>query len=101
MSAKPSDLNNVVDYPFQQANLWLHLKSWDAGVMRGIIARTEAHLKSLPLTRGATIRPAGIAYFNMVWSDEVLWGMVASFMAGLVLVLLCWFWKCGPYCGAR
>ena len=51
MSAKPSDLNNVVDYPFQQANLWVHLKSWDAGVMRGIIARTEAHLKSLPLAR--------------------------------------------------
>ncbi len=88
MSAKPTDLNNVVDYPFQKANLWLQLKSWDAGVMRGIIGRSEAHLKSHPLPAEAAVRPAGIAYFNMVWNDEVLWGMVTSFMAGLVLVLL-------------
>jgi hypothetical protein len=88
MSAKASDLNNVVDYPFQKANLWLNLKSWDAGVMRGVIARAEAHLKSRPLPEEATVRPAGIAYFNMVWNDEVLWGMVTSFMAGLGLVLL-------------
>lgn len=88
MSAKPSDLNNVVDYPFQKANVWLHLKSWDAGVMRSIIGRTEAYLKSHPLPAKTAIRPAGIAYFNMVWNDEVLWGMVTSFMAGLVLVLV-------------
>ncbi len=88
MSAKPTDLNNVVDYPFQKANLWLHLKSWDAGVMRDIIKRTETRLKSRPLPAGAVVRPAGIAYFNMIWNDEVLWGMVTSFMAGLVLVLL-------------
>jgi predicted RND superfamily exporter protein len=88
MSAKSSDLNNVVDYPFQKANLWVHLKSWDAGAMRGVIERAEAHLKSHPLPGEATVRPAGIAYFNMVWNDEVLWGMVTSFMAGLALVLL-------------
>ncbi len=88
VSAKPSDLNNVVDDPFQKANVWLHLKSWDAGVMRSILERTGAYLKSHPLPAGATLRPAGIAYFNMVWSDEVLWGMVTSFMAGLVLVLV-------------
>lgn len=88
MSAKPSDLNSVVDYPYQKANVWLQLKSWDAGVMRSVIERTEAHLRSQPLPTQATIRPAGIAYFNMVWNDEVLWGMVTSFMAGLVLVFL-------------
>jgi hypothetical protein len=88
MSARPSDLNNVVDYPFQNANVWLHLKSWDAGVMRGVIERVETHLRSGPLPAEATVRPAGIAYFNMVWNDEVLWGMVTSFLAGLGLVLL-------------
>jgi predicted RND superfamily exporter protein len=40
------------------------------------------------LPGGATIRPAGVAYFNLVWSDEVLWGMLESFLAGLVLVLI-------------
>ena len=88
MAAKPSDLDNVVDYPFQKANIFLQLKSWDAGVMADVLRRTGAYLKAHPLTGGATLRPAGIAYFNLVWSDEVLWGMVRSFLAGLVLVLI-------------
>jgi len=87
-SAKPSDLDNVVDYPFQKANLLLQLKSWDAGVMRDLIARTDAYLAAHPLPGGTTVRPAGIAYFNLVWSDKVLWGMLESFLAGLVLVLI-------------
>lgn len=88
MSAKPSDLDNVVDYPFRKANLFLQLKSWDAGVMADLLRRTEAYLAGHPLPGGATIRPAGIAYFNLVWSDEVLWGMLESFIAGLALVFL-------------
>ena len=88
MSAKPSDLDNVVDYPFQKANLFLQLKSWDAGVMADVIRRTEAYLADHPLPGEATVRPAGIAYFNLVWSNEVLWGMLVSFIAGLFLVLL-------------
>ncbi|MBI4481573.1 MAG: MMPL family transporter [Acidobacteria bacterium] len=87
-SAKPTDLDNVVDYPFQKANVLLQLKSWDAGVMADVIRRTEAYLAAHPLPGGATVRPAGIAYFNLVWSDEVLWGMLRSFLAGLVLVLV-------------
>jgi len=88
MSAKPSDLDNIVDYPFQKANLMLQLKSWDAGVMRSVIDRTKNYLSAHPLPGGATVSPAGIATFNLVWSDEVLWGMIESFMAGLALVLI-------------
>jgi hypothetical protein len=88
MSAKPSDLNNVVDYPFQKANIILQLKSWDAGAMKDVIARTETYLASHPLPAGGTVKPAGIAYFNLVWSHEVLWGMLTSFLAGVVLVLV-------------
>lgn len=86
-SAKPSDLDNLVDYPFQQANVVLQIKSWDAGAMRGVIRRTAEHLARHPLPGGASVQPAGIAHFNMVWSDEVLWGMLESFLAGLALVL--------------
>ena len=88
MSAKPSDLNNVVDYPFQKANIILQLKSWDAGVMKDVIARTEAYLATHPLPAGVTVKPAGIAYFNLVWNHEVLWGMLTSFLAGVGLVLV-------------
>ena len=88
MSARPRDLDNVVDYPFQNANVLLQLKSWDAGVMKDVNRRSHAYLARHPLPGGATVRPAGIAYFNLVWSDEVLWGMLNSFLTGLVLVLV-------------
>jgi len=86
MSARPNDLNNVVDYPFKRANIWIQLKSWDAGVMRKLIQAVQKYTRDHPLPE-AKFKPAGIAYFNMVWNDEVLWGMVSSFLASLVLVL--------------
>jgi predicted RND superfamily exporter protein len=87
LSAKPRDLDNVVDYPFQKANIHLQLRSWDAGVMAKVMRRADAYLASHPFPGGATVRPAGIAYFNLVWNGEVLWGMLTSFLTGLVLVL--------------
>ncbi len=55
---------------------------------RAVIARAEAHLAADPLPFGARVRPAGIATFNLVWNDEVLRGMLESFLVGLVLVLV-------------
>jgi predicted RND superfamily exporter protein len=78
----------VVDYPFQKANIILQLKSWDAGVMKNVIARTEAYLATHPLPASVIVKPAGIAYFNLVWNHEVLWGMLTSFLAGVGLVLV-------------
>ncbi|MDO8785850.1 MAG: MMPL family transporter, partial [Syntrophales bacterium] len=37
MSAKPSDLDNVVDYPFKKANILVQLKTWDAQAMEDVI----------------------------------------------------------------
>ncbi|MDP2939465.1 MAG: MMPL family transporter [Candidatus Omnitrophota bacterium] len=86
MSARPNDLNNVVDYPFKRANIWIQLKSWDAGVMRKLIQTVQKYTLNHPLPE-AKFKPAGIAYFNMIWNDEVLQGMISSFLASLVLVL--------------
>jgi len=86
MAAKPRDLNNFVDYPYQQANIWVQLKTWDATAMRevlGIVRRYTASHSDLD-----TFKPAGIAYFNMVWNDEVLYGMLHGFIWSAVLVFL-------------
>src|SRR3989338_320435 len=87
-AATPRHLDNVVDFSLQQANIILQLKSWDAGVMEQVMARTTAYLAQHPLPPGAIVTPAGIAYFNMVWNHEVLWGMLQSFLWGLALVLI-------------
>ena len=87
MAAKPSDLDNVVDYPFEKTNLWINLKSWDAQAMRDVIARVRSYTAEHPFP-GAAFRPAGIAYFNLVWNDEVLSDMLRGFIIALVLVFV-------------
>ncbi|HLG19991.1 MAG TPA: MMPL family transporter, partial [Bdellovibrionota bacterium] len=86
MSAKPSDLNNVVDYPFRKANIWLQLKTWDAQAMRDVIRAVEQFKGGSPTP--LEFKPAGIAYFNLVWNDEVLHDMLKGFLLALVVVFV-------------
>lgn len=88
MSAKPADLDNVVDPTFQKANVWVQLKTWDAEAMRQVIEAAAGYQKSHPLA--VTVKPAGIAYFNLVWNDEVLGDLVLGFALslGVVFVIL-------------
>ncbi|MBI4376668.1 MAG: MMPL family transporter [Elusimicrobia bacterium] len=84
MSAKPSDLDNVVDSSFKKANVWVQLKTWDAKAMRGVIEAARAYQRDNPLA--VEVKPAGIAYFNLVWNDEVLWDMIKGFLLALVVI---------------
>ncbi len=86
MSAKPSDLDNVVDGAFQKANIWVQLKTWDAQAMREVMHAAESYEKAHPL--GVTVKPAGIAYFNLVWNSEVLGDMVRGLGLALVVVFV-------------
>jgi predicted RND superfamily exporter protein len=86
MSAKPSDLDNVVDYPFRRANIWVQLKTWDAQAMRDVIKAVEEYKKAHPIDM--EFKPSGIAYFNLVWNDEVLWDMVTGFILALIAVFI-------------
>lgn len=84
MSAKPADLDNVVDYPFRKANIWVQLKTWDAQGMRDVIRAVKEYKASHPIDM--QFKPAGIAYFNLVWSDEVLLDMLKGFIVALLVV---------------
>jgi predicted RND superfamily exporter protein len=84
MSAKPSDLDNVADYPFRKANIWVQLKTWDAKAMESVIAAVNEYRKENPTPM--EFKPAGIAYFNLVWNHEVLWDMVKGLTLALIAV---------------
>lgn len=86
MAAKPADLNNVVDYPFQQANVWIQLKTWDAAAMEQVVEAAQAYRarEHLPIE----VKPAGTAYFNLVWNHEVLGDMVKGFALALIAVFV-------------
>lgn len=87
MAAKPSTLENLIDGDSQRANIWIQLKSWDASAVEKVLTRVDAYMHSHPPS-GLTVQPAGIAYFNRVWNDEVLKDMVKTFVAALVVVLV-------------
>jgi len=85
MAARPRDLNSVVDYPYQKANIFVHLRSWDAVDARRLLTDAQKYIASHPLS-GVEYTPAGIAYFNMVWNDEVLVGMLSGFILSSIMV---------------
>ncbi len=87
MAAKPATLNNLVDYPYQEANLFVQLKTWDAAAMQAVLDRVERFQNENPQSRLA-FQPAGTAYFNLVWNNEVLNDVVHMFGLALVLVFL-------------
>jgi predicted RND superfamily exporter protein len=87
MAARPRDLDNLVDNRYEKANLVVQLRSWDAVATKALLGRVQDHLAAHPLP-GAEVKPAGMAYFNMVWSDEVLVGMLEGFVASCILVLV-------------
>ena len=86
MSAKPSDLDNVVDYPYRRANIWVQLKTWDARAMKDVINAAQQYRKMHPYPP-MELKPAGTAYFDLVWNNQVLWDMVEGFILSLVAVL--------------
>lgn len=86
MSAKPSDLDNVVDPLFKKANIWVQLKTWDAKAMEDVIKAIDQYKKAHPTS--LDLKPAGIAYFNLVWNHEVLWDMIKGFIAALIVVFV-------------
>lgn len=84
MGARPSDLNRVVDYDYQRANVLLQLRSGDAQLMQRLEDRVQALVqeRAMPFKVAA----AGPAHFNLVWNQEVLKDMILGFAIALAVV---------------
>jgi uncharacterized protein len=84
MGARPSDLNRVLDYEYQRANVLLQLRSGDAQLMRRIEDRVEQFSRERQLA--FKVAAAGPAHFNLVWNQVVLADMILGFGIALVVV---------------
>lgn len=87
MAAKPQDLDNFIDYDAQKANVFVNLRTWDAQAVRDVLSTVAAY-RTLHLTATPTVKPAGVAYFNLVWNEEVLWDMIRGFGIALAVVFV-------------
>jgi uncharacterized protein len=84
MGARPSDLNRVVDFDYQRANILLQLRSGDAQAMQRVEDRVRLLVRqqNMPFTVAA----AGAAHFNLVWNEVVLDDMLFGFAIALLVV---------------
>lgn len=64
----------------------MQLKTGDAQAMRDVIKAVDEYKKSNPIQM--EFKPAGIAYFNLVWNDEVLSDMIKGFIIALMAVFI-------------
>jgi predicted RND superfamily exporter protein len=85
MGARPSDLNRVVDYDYQRANVLLQLRSGDAQLMQRLEERVQTVVREQGMPFKVTA--AGPAHFNLVWNQEVLKDMILGFAIALAVVL--------------
>ncbi|MCL5671600.1 MAG: MMPL family transporter [Acidobacteria bacterium] len=81
-SARPTDI--TADH--SQADIQVQLKTWDASAMDSVIDEVNKYTAANPAPAGITFKPAGIAYFNKVWNDEVLGDMIRVFIIGVSII---------------
>ncbi len=84
MGARPSDLNRVVDYEYQRANVLLQLRSGDAQLMQRLEDRVQTFVREQKPP--FEVQAAGPAHFNLVWNQEVLKDMILGFGIALAVV---------------
>ena len=88
MSGDPNDLDNLVDYGYRQANIWVQLKVGDNQVVDDVATSVTQFLERHPLPAGVELQWSGLTYINKVWQDLMVVGMRDALLGGGVTVFL-------------
>jgi predicted RND superfamily exporter protein len=87
MSGDPENLNKVVDYDYEKANVTFQLKSDNSKAMDAtldIIKTYENDFKQL----GIDLNYAGSGYKGLIFTDLILEGQVRSLILSLILIII-------------
>ncbi len=87
MSGDPENLNKVVDYNYEKANITFQLKSDNSKAMNtalAIIHNYEDDFKKM----GITMNYAGSGYKGLVFTDLILEGQIMSLILSLIIIVV-------------
>ncbi len=87
MSGDPENLNKVVDYDYEKANVTFQLKSDNSKAMNAtldIIKTYENDFKKL----GIELNYAGSGYKGLVFTDLILEGQIKSLILSLIIIVV-------------
>lgn len=90
MSSAPDELDNLVDYDFRKANIWVQLKSGDNKDMTYVVSSVDNYIKTHPLPEGIKIEWSGLPYLNITWQRLMVVGMLKATIGSwwVILILL-------------
>jgi len=87
MSGDPENLNKVVDYDYEKANITFQLKSDNSKAMNAaldIIHTYEDEFNNM----GITLNYAGSGYKGLVFTDLILEGQIKSLILSLIIIIV-------------
>ena len=88
LSGNPNDLDNLVDYDYQKANIWVQMKRGDNQDMERVEKAVQQFFDSDPMPEGIEFRWSGLTYINKVWQDLMVKGMAKAVLGGFGAVFL-------------
>lgn len=88
MSGDPQDFDDVVDYDYRQANIWLQVKSDYTDDISSVINRVNAFADEHFTDHGMKVNLAGRAYTSFVWVNLLIRGQMNSIIFSILSVFI-------------
>ncbi|HEB02631.1 MAG TPA: RND transporter, partial [Nitrospirae bacterium] len=90
MSSKPDELDNMVDYDFSKANIWVQLRSGDNRDMTSVVDDLARFMEANPAPDGISVQWSGLPYLNITWQQLMVTGMLKATVGSwwVIFVLL-------------
>ncbi len=85
---KKDSLFHLVTKDYQEANVWVQLKSGDNRDMEAVVRDVSAYMRSNPPPVDLNVGWAGLTYLNVVWQDKMVKGMMSSLISSFAVVLV-------------
>ena len=85
---KKDSLFHLVTRDYQEANIWVQLKSGDNKDMESVVSDMKAFLEANPPPIALNAEWAGLTYLNVVWQDKMVKGMISSLVSSFIVVLV-------------
>ena len=88
MSGDPDDFDDVVDYDYRQANIWMQIKSDYTDDLTNVIRQVRAYTDTHFSDQNVKINLAGRAYTSFVWVQLLIRGQMNSLFFSILAVFV-------------
>ncbi len=85
---KKDSLFHLVTRDYQNANLWVQLRSGDNRDMEQVVGDLSRYMTQNPPPANIQADWAGLTYLNVVWQEKMVTGMLSSLGSSFIVVLV-------------